>query len=142
MYTIVENASQRVDENWSAKKATSTFWTCSVRGRTMMCRASVTQKGEDFTPGDAEHVHPSDPGLLLKVKLAASTRTIAETSDIFRPAMDIVKDSMTAHVEPDDFCLPKPSLLKRAVNSNRQNCAPRSHPILNLRGKQGIMWRY
>ncbi|KAL5005167.1 hypothetical protein ScPMuIL_018623 [Solemya velum] len=83
-----------------------------------MCRASVTQRGDDFIPGDAEHVHPSDPGLLVKVQVAASTRTIAQRSDVFRPAMDIVKESMTAHVEPYDFCLPKPSLLKRAVNSN------------------------
>jgi hypothetical protein len=48
-----------------------TYWTCSIRGKTRKCHASVKQFGDVFTPSINGHEHPADPGALKKVKIAA-----------------------------------------------------------------------
>ena len=51
--------------------ARSTNWRCSVRSKNLWCKASVTQRGNQFVVGPNPHVHTNDPGLTKKTKIWA-----------------------------------------------------------------------
>lgn len=44
-------------------------WRCNVRPKGKICNAGVTQEGETFIPKSISHNHPSEPGLLLDLKV-------------------------------------------------------------------------
>ena len=56
---------------FQAAYARSTNWRCSVRSKSLWCKATITQRGNNFVPGPNPHIHPSDPGLLKKTKIRA-----------------------------------------------------------------------
>ena len=47
----------------------STTWRCSHRRKGDLCYASVNQRGDVFTPGQAHHNHPPDPLMMKRVIL-------------------------------------------------------------------------
>ncbi|CAG2229362.1 unnamed protein product [Mytilus edulis] len=93
---------------------TVTHWRCSVRSKSLWCKATVAQRGCMFVPGVIQHVHPCDPGLTKKTVVRAKALKAAEdqpyvsAGDIIDTAMEVVSD--------DDFNLPNPGYVERSVN--------------------------
>ena len=56
----------------------TTEWWCTIRGKALRCHATVRQRGDAFTKGRHDHIHPADPGALktTKVKVSGGTRYI------------------------------------------------------------------
>ncbi|XP_076113413.1 uncharacterized protein LOC143081063 [Mytilus galloprovincialis] len=101
---------------------TVTHWRCSVRSKSLWCKATVAQRGGMFIPGVIQHVHPCDPGLTKKTVVRAKALKAAEeqpyvsAGDIVDTAMEVVSD--------DDFNLPNPGYVERSVNRLREKLRP------------------
>lgn len=98
-------------------------WRCSVRNKSVWCKATVMQRGDIFVRCGTAHVHPSDPGITKKTKIKVDVLKEGLT-DVYKSAGNIVEQHMRSHLQPGDFNLPKPDNLARAVNRHRQNQRP------------------
>ena len=129
---------------------TTTYWRCTIRNKTVQCKASVSQSGEVFKEGEIGHAHPGDPGILKKVKVRAQVITYCfavkyritiivyclstysftilfyhagqteAKQHAFRSAGDIVDAVCTQELQRTDFSLPKPANEERAANRVKQ----------------------
>ncbi|KAK3083417.1 hypothetical protein FSP39_022105 [Pinctada imbricata] len=140
-YRIIEKGSKRggrlllSSDGYSygvkAVNKSSTRWFCSVRSKSIRCRATVSQVGDAFFPGASGHSHPGDPKLLLRVELQKQVREKA-TNDLFRPAMRFVEDAVL-DVAPDQrSLLPKQTNLKRVANRFRSKARPTEPSTLDF----------
>lgn len=64
-------------------------WTCSVRNKTTWCKASVQQKGSEFTRGVHPHIHSAQLGAATAIRVVSAVKRIAE-AEIFTSAAEIV----------------------------------------------------
>jgi hypothetical protein len=64
-------------------------WRCSVRNKTVWCKATVHQKGDAFTRGSQSHVHPAEIGAAKAARISTAVKKIAAT-EIFTSAAEIV----------------------------------------------------
>ena len=49
-------------------------WTCSVRNKTVWCKASVIQKGAEFIRGSNSHVHPAKLGAAAATRITSAVK--------------------------------------------------------------------
>ena len=65
-------------------------WRCSVRNKSVWCKATVQQKDDDvFTRGSQPHVHPAELGAAKATRISSAVKKIAAT-EIFTSAAEIV----------------------------------------------------
>ncbi|XP_069134351.1 uncharacterized protein [Argopecten irradians] len=89
-YDIVEDGSNKRRRKlvttdgyaYIVKKATNrtTTWRCSVRNKTVWCKATVLQRGADFIPGSVDHIHAPDHLIVKRVRIAAEAYTSLSSS--------------------------------------------------------------
>lgn len=58
-------------------------WWCSVRNKNICCRASVTQRGNQFRQGPHEHCHPPKPGLATSLVIKAKVIICLLSSNMY-----------------------------------------------------------
>ena len=96
----------------------TTEWWCTIRGKALRCHATVRQRGDAFTKGRHDHIHPADPGALKTTKVKVSVKSQA-AQDIFKSAATIVQDTLNdevQHVDPEPLpSLPAPANLIRTA---------------------------
>lgn len=102
-----------------------TTWRCSVRNKSVTCKATVLQDGETFTAGLHNHCHQSQPGRQKAIKIAAYVKNKAK-DDVFRSAASIVDEAMLSVIKPGDpeASVPAPGLLVRRANRARETMRP------------------
>ena len=99
---------------------------CTIRNKSVQCKAAVTQMGEVFTMGQHQHCHPCDPGATLKAEVTAKVKSEAKR-DAFRPALQIAEEVIQGHSESSGPVLPRLHNLQRIANRVRAVDRPR-HP--------------
>ena len=67
----------------------NTVWTCSVRNKSLWCKARVTQKADGFARGSQPHMHPPQLGAATAARVSTAVKKIAAT-EIFTSAAEIV----------------------------------------------------
>ena len=73
-----------------AKRANGNrVWTCSVRNKSMWCKASVLEKAGSFTQGSQPHIHSAQLGAATAARISTAVKKIAAT-EIFTSAAEIV----------------------------------------------------
>eukprot|EP00057_Strongylocentrotus_purpuratus_P027351 XP_011681825.1 PREDICTED: uncharacterized protein LOC105446543 [Strongylocentrotus purpuratus] len=101
------------------------YWRCSVRGRSLTCKATVIQRGKEMARSCLQHCHEGRPGLLQAVQVREVVRTTALTH-VYRPAAAIVEEvgvrSTEENVGPSS--LPRLDQLVRTANRVRQGMRP------------------
>ena len=97
-------------------RGNTTYWTCAVRNEATYCRASVTQKDNDFKHGRNGHNHPCEPGTTAHHHIKAKAKTSA-TTDMFTSAAEMANNivSEEQHNAPS-----LPSLHNLACTINRK----------------------
>ncbi|CAC5405260.1 unnamed protein product [Mytilus coruscus] len=120
--------------SYTVKNATSRTinWRCSVRNKTISCKATVAQRGQNFIRGVKPHIHPNDPGVVKKTKIRAEVMTEA-AAHAYKSAGDIVKEKMHNNISSEDFNLINPNNVTRAINRLRQERRLKEPRDLNLR---------
>lgn len=102
-------------------------WTCSVRNKNLWCKASVYQKGSNFTRGPQPHIHTERLGAATATKINALVKQTAK-EDIFTSAAEIVnKIMLEEEIAESTRPLPglsKPEYLARNANRCRQKLRP------------------
>lgn len=99
-YQVIEDGSQKGKEKLAdsegytytvkVRRANGNkVWTCSVRNKSMWCKASVIEKADGFTRGSQPHTHSAQLGAAAAVRISASVKKIAAT-EIFTSAAEIV----------------------------------------------------
>ena len=58
-------------------KRGATYWRCSVRCKSMICKVQVTERDGTFTR-KAPHIHPEELGALLKAQIAMQVKAKAQ----------------------------------------------------------------
>ena len=133
-YQIIGESSQRgkpklVDSNgfaYTVKRTTkaATHWRCTVRNKSINCKATVTQVCDTFASGPAPHSHPPLAGTAISSKISAEVKKKA-ADDVFRPASELVEEAIKNHVPQDaPVTLPAPHNLARQGNRRRQKLRP------------------
>ena len=107
-FRIVSNSSQKgkdmLIENVGysyilrLKRNNATYWRCSVRNKSVICSATVTQRGNLFTRGVNAHNHSANPEVNFKPELKVYVLKRAK-SEIFVPAAEIVENAMISRIE-------------------------------------------
>ena len=76
-YELVQKSSQRLMDklidsdgytyNLHKKRGTTAYWQCTaaVHNKTVNCKATVLQKGDEFKPGMNSHIHSGLPGVAM-----------------------------------------------------------------------------
>ena len=90
-----------------------------------MCRATVKQRGDVFTPGPSEHCHPAEPGTTVVHQIRGAVVEHALTN-LFQPAGKIVAEVLREKLDTSapHPSLPKPDHLARTANRQRQSQHP------------------
>ena len=99
-YQVIEDGSQKGKEKLAdshgytytikARRANGNkVWRCSVRNKSVWCKATVLQKANGFTQGSQPHAHSAQLGAATATKVAASVKQIA-ANEIFTSAAEIV----------------------------------------------------
>lgn len=134
-YTVVESSTQReratlcdsLGYSYTVKKTTnvSTTWRCSVRNKTVNCKARVIQRGENFSPGCQPHTHIAMPNKDTVASVISQVKAAAK-EDIFQPAGTIVENCFSRNNIGAIPCptLPKQTNLQRTANRARQKLRP------------------
>ena len=133
-YEVLDSATNRgkkrlVDSDgysYSVKRANgnTTWWNCSVRNKTINCKATVRQERELFTAGVHPHIHPAAPGQALASRIKSRVMAMA-TANVFQPAGEIVKEVLREDLTQEPTpSLPNPENLARAANRKRQKLRP------------------
>ncbi|XP_052083890.1 uncharacterized protein LOC127721252 [Mytilus californianus] len=120
--------------SYTVKNATSRTinWRCSVRNKTISCKATVAQRDQHFIRGAKPHIHPNDPGVVKKTKIRAEVMTEAVVH-AHKSAADIVKEKIHNNIIGEDLNLPNTNNLTRAINRLRQERRLKEPRDLNLR---------
>jgi len=105
-FYLVEEGSQRrrtelVDSlgfsyNVRSKRAYPTYWQCTVRPKENQCKATVIERDDVFTAGQAAHNHFQPVGTYTAVKIISTVKRQA-VADVFKPASAIVDEVMTKY---------------------------------------------
>ncbi|XP_076068555.1 uncharacterized protein LOC143040981 [Oratosquilla oratoria] len=98
------------------RKNGNVTWRCSTRNQKIWCKATVSQKGMDFTRGCQPHIHP---GKLGAAKASEVRKVVKESAakEIFTSASDIVNRVMLEKISREPIeALQKPVNLARAAN--------------------------
>ena len=99
-YEVIKDGSQKGKEKLAdnegytytvkAKRANGNrVWTCSVRNKSMWCKASVLEKAGSFTQGSQPHIHSAQLGAATAARISTAVKKIAATK-IFTSAAEIV----------------------------------------------------
>ena len=64
-------------------------WRCSVRNKSVWCKATVLEKSNLFTCGSQAHKHPAQLGAAKATRISSAVKKIAAT-EIFTSAAEIV----------------------------------------------------
>ena len=68
-----------------------TDWQCSIRPKVNPCRATVSQRGDQFQCGNHVHNHHAQVGALTAAKITALVKVKA-VEDIIKPAPAIIDE--------------------------------------------------
>ncbi|XP_033120199.1 uncharacterized protein LOC117119474 [Anneissia japonica] len=112
------------------KRRANTIWRCSLRTKARTCKATVIQKGGEYTPGLHDHICGMMPGrgkvavIRRNIKLEAMRRPYDSVAEIVDKVLreDIGVEQIELHPT-----LPKPSCLARQANQKRK-LSRRRHP--------------
>lgn len=99
-YQVIEDGSQKGKEKLAdsegytytvkVRRANGNkVWTCSVRNKSMWCKASVLEKVDGFTRGSQPHTHPAQIGAATATRISAKVKKIA-AAEIFTSAAEVV----------------------------------------------------
>ena len=64
-------------------------WTCSVRNKSVWCKARVTEKPDGFSRGSIPHIHPPQLGAATAARISMAAKKMA-ASEVFVSAAEIV----------------------------------------------------
>ena len=105
-FHLVEEGSQRrrtklVDSlgfsyNVRSKRPYATYWQCTVRPKGNQCKATVIERDDVFTAGQAVHNHSQAVGTYTAVKIISTVKRKA-VADVFKPGSAIVDEVMTQY---------------------------------------------
>ncbi|XP_021374095.1 uncharacterized protein LOC110463636 [Mizuhopecten yessoensis] len=59
----------------------TTSWRCSVRNKTIWCRATILQRGDSFIPGSCDHAHAPDNLIVKRVRIATQGDDLENVHD-------------------------------------------------------------
>ena len=76
----------------------TTYWASAVRNEATYCRASVTQKDNDFKHGRNGHNHPCEPGMTAHHHIKAKAKTCV-TIDMFTSAAEMANNIVSEEYE-------------------------------------------
>ena len=78
LYEVITDGSQRAKDKLlhrdgfafvvTRRQTNVTYWRCSVRSKVLKCPATVSQRGDDFIPGQYAHNHTASVGIGAKVR--------------------------------------------------------------------------
>ena len=91
-FHLIEDGSQKGKKNLQTATGIpigNKVWTCSVRNKTVWCKASVIQKGAEFIRGSNSHVHPAKLGAAAATRITSAVKKQA-AAEIFTSAAEIV----------------------------------------------------
>lgn len=69
--------SQGYNYTRKCNKKNKAYWRCTVRNKTMNCRATIIQHGDEFKKGIYEHCHGPNPGTRTARKISKLVRNYA-----------------------------------------------------------------
>ena len=111
-YQLVEGGTKRAKTkladsdgytyNVQLRRASATYWQCTVRPKGNRCRAIVIQRGNEFQQGKQNHNHPPAAGAATAARVMASVKERAG-EDQFKPASAIVNEVSLKKF--DRFCI-------------------------------------
>ena len=110
----------------TTRKNGNVMWRCSLRNRNVWCKATVAQKGVNFTRGCQPHIHPGKVGASKSSEVRKVVKESA-ANEIFTSASEIVNRVMLNEIEMSSEpieALQKPVNLARAANRYRQKMRP------------------
>ncbi|KAL5010801.1 hypothetical protein ScPMuIL_013106 [Solemya velum] len=90
-YDIVEGGTKR-GKRKLREKGDKTHWRCAKRANTMNCPATVIQNGDTYKEGSKQHIHPSEQGVFIAVKIQTEAKSKA-AENIFRNPAPRVLDT-------------------------------------------------
>ena len=107
------------------KVSTVTAWRCAVRNKSVYCKATVLQNGENYTAGRNQHIHPPCAGALDAAKVIHAVKQKSK-ENLFTSAAAIVDEVMREELDQEKpiDALPKPINLTRTANRTRQKLRP------------------
>ena len=112
-YQVIEDGSQKGKEkladrlgyNYTVKMRRANgnkVWRCSVRSKSLWCKATVLEKANCFTQGSQPHTHSAQLGAAKATNVAAAVKRIAAT-EIFTSAAEIVNKVLKDSVLCNNF---------------------------------------
>ncbi|XP_033115326.1 uncharacterized protein LOC117115577 [Anneissia japonica] len=117
------------------KRRADVTWRCSVRSKTVMCRATVLERNGEFVRGSQRHICTAEPcreavALLRRdIKASAIARPFDSAAEIIEQALrdDIGRGNIAMHPT-----LPKPVNLAQQANRKRKLTRLRQPADLNF----------
>ena len=98
-YEIIEEGTQKGKKLANSEGYTYTIkersangnevWTCSVRNKSVCCKARVTEKPDGFSRGSIPHIHPPQLGAVTAARISTAVKKM-EASEVFASAAEIV----------------------------------------------------
>ena len=118
-------------------RGNTTYWTCAVRNKATYCRASVTQKDNDFKHGRNGHNHPCEPGMTAHHCIKAKAKT-SSTTDMFTSAAEMA-NNIVSEEQYNAPSLPSLHNLTCTINRKWQQMQPKDPDTLDFNLAEGSL---
>uniref|UniRef100_K1QHJ6 FLYWCH-type domain-containing protein n=1 Tax=Magallana gigas TaxID=29159 RepID=K1QHJ6_MAGGI len=103
------------------------LWRCTKWSKTINCPATIIQDGDDYRPGQKQHIHAGDPGSHIALRIKAEVKQQAKDAKFEERSSSIVEKAITAHgdISAPAGSRPNPGYLIRTANRVRQMDRPK-----------------
>nr|XP_034322332.1 uncharacterized protein LOC105339689 [Crassostrea gigas] len=134
-YYMVDSGTERgkrklVDStgfSYTVKKNDHVLWRCTKRSKTINCPATIIQDGDNYRPGQKQHIHAGDPGchIALRIKAVKQQAKQAKFEEI---SSSIVEEAIRTNgdISAPAGSRPNPGYLVRTTNRVRQMDRPKN----------------
>jgi hypothetical protein len=100
MYNVIEEGSQKGKKKLADSEGytyrikerranENKGWTCSIRNKSLWCKARIMEKPDGFTQGPLPHVHQPHVGAATATRISTAVKKMA-AAEIFTSAAEIV----------------------------------------------------
>eukprot|EP00105_Crassostrea_gigas_P004742 XP_011418061.1 PREDICTED: uncharacterized protein LOC105321483 [Crassostrea gigas] len=97
------------------------LWRCTKRSNTINCPATIIQDGDDYRPGQKQHIHAGDSGSHIALRIKAEVKQQAKQAKFEERISSIVVKAITTHGDKSAPAgsRPNPGYLVRTANRVR-----------------------
>eukprot|EP00105_Crassostrea_gigas_P043350 XP_019927498.1 PREDICTED: uncharacterized protein LOC105339689 isoform X2 [Crassostrea gigas] len=98
-YYMVDSGTERgkrklVDStgfSYTVKKNDHVLWRCTKRSKTINCPATIIQDGDNYRPGQKQHIHAGDQGCHIALRIKAEVKQQAKQAKFEERSSSIVE---------------------------------------------------